>query len=60
MTKHGDVVFATQRTSYKSILFKTYFLLEYAARHYRAAFVLKTDDDAFVNVPALLIALKRM
>ena len=60
MEEHGDVVFAEQRTSYKSILFKTYFVLEHAARHYRAAFVLKTDDDAFVNVPALLIALKRM
>ena len=54
------MVFATQRTSYTSILLKTYFAFEHAARYYRAAFVLKTDDDAFVNVPALLIALKRM
>ena len=54
------MVFAPQRTSYTSILLKTYFVFEHAARHYRAAFVLKTDDDAFVNVPALLIALKRM
>ena len=60
MADHGDVVFATQRTSYKNILLKTYFVLEHAARRYHAAFVLKTDDDAFVNVPALLIALKRM
>jgi len=60
VAEHGDVVFATQRTSYTSILLKTYFAFEHAARYYRAAFVLKTDDDAFVNVPALLIALKRM
>ena len=58
--EHGDVAFAPQKTDYKSILYKTYFVLELAVRSYDATFVLKTDDDAFVNVPALLITLKQL
>ena len=60
MEEHGDVTFAPQKTTYKSILYKTYFVLELAVTTYDAAFVLKTDDDAFVNVPALLITLKQL
>ena len=56
----SDVIFATHGHGYRSILHKTYSVLELAMRHYRAAFVLKTDDDAFVNVPALRVALKSM
>ena len=50
----GDIVYVKERTNYKSILYKTYFIFEYAVEHYDVAFVLKTDDDAFVNVPPLL------
>lgn len=60
MEVHGDVAFAPQKTNYKSILYKTYFVLELAVSAYDAAFVLKTDDDAFVNVPPLLITLKQL
>ena len=50
----GDIIYIKERTNYKSILYKTYFIFEYAVGHYDVAFVLKTDDDAFVNVPPLL------
>ena len=60
MLEHGDITIATHGRGYRSILHKTYFVLEHAVRHYRAAFVLKTDDDAFINVPALQITLKNM
>lgn len=50
----GDIIYIKERTNYKSILYKTYFIFEYAVEHYDVAFVLKTDDDAFVNVPPLL------
>ena len=50
----GDIIYIKERTNYKSILYKTYFIFEYAVEHFDVAFVLKTDDDAFVNVPPLL------
>jgi len=53
-TEFGDIIYIKERTNYKSILYKTYFIFEYAVEHYDVAFVLKTDDDAFVNVPPLL------
>ncbi|KDD74010.1 hypothetical protein H632_c1655p0, partial [Helicosporidium sp. ATCC 50920] len=59
---YGDVVFVHEKTNYKSILYKTYFVrvLEYAVRHYDVKFVLKTDDDAFVNVPPMVAQLRAM
>ena len=50
----GDIIYIKERTNYKSILYKTYFIFEYAVEHFDVSFVLKTDDDAFVNVPPLL------
>ena len=47
-----------EKTNYKSILYKTYFVMEYAAAHYDVRFVFKTDDDAFVNVQPLIQQLK--
>lgn len=35
-------------------------ILEHAVTAFRPAFVLKTDDDAFVNVPSLLPALRSL
>ena len=54
------MAFTPQKTDYKSILYKTYHVLERAVTAFDAKFVLKTDDDAFINVPALLIALKQL
>lgn len=39
---------------------QTFFLLEYASAYYDAAFVLKTDDDAFVNVQPLMAQLQAL
>lgn len=52
--QHGDIVFVDHKTNYKSILFKTYYVLEYAVSNYNVKFVLKTDDDAFINVEPLI------
>ncbi len=54
MEQFGDVVFIKEKTNYKSILFKTYFVFEYAITHYDARYILKTDDDAFINVAPLV------
>jgi hypothetical protein len=35
-------------------------VMEYAATHYNATFVLKTDDDAFINVSPLLEQLRAL
>lgn len=56
--QHNDIVFLKERTNYKSILYKTYFILEYAVTHYNCNYVLKTDDDAFINVKPLLQQLR--
>ncbi|KAK9917595.1 hypothetical protein WJX75_006193 [Coccomyxa subellipsoidea] len=51
--QHGDIVLVREKTNYKSILLKTFFVLEYAIKHYDVRFILKTDDDAYVHVEAL-------
>ncbi|KAL4430367.1 hypothetical protein ABPG77_002173 [Micractinium sp. CCAP 211/92] len=58
--QHGDIIFLSERTNYSTIGLKTYHILEYAVSAFRPAFVLKTDDDAYVNVPALLPALRAL
>lgn len=47
-----------EKTNYKSILYKTYFVMEYAVANYDVQFVLKTDDDAFINIHPLIQQLK--
>lgn len=56
----GDVVFVKEKTNYKSILFKTYYVLEYAIKEFDVRYILKTDDDAFINVPALVHQLRQL
>lgn len=34
--------------------------MEYAVKNYDVKFILKTDDDAFVNVPPLVAQLRRL
>ncbi|KAI3437945.1 hypothetical protein D9Q98_000389 [Chlorella vulgaris] len=60
LEQYGDIVFVQQKTNYKSILYKTYHVMEYAAANYDPAFVLKTDDDAFINVAPLMEQLRAM
>ncbi|DBA84062.1 hypothetical protein WJX77_012346 [Trebouxia sp. C0004] len=52
--QHSDIVFVNHKTNYKSILFKTYYVLEYAVTNFDVKFVLKTDDDAFINIAPLM------
>jgi hydroxyproline O-galactosyltransferase 2/3/4/5/6 len=56
----GDVVFVKEKTNYKSILYKTYHVLEYAIQHFDVRYILKTDDDAFINVAALAHQLRQL
>ena len=56
--QHGDIVLVREKTNYKSILLKTFFVLEYAIKHYDVRFILKTDDDAYVHVEALVHQLR--
>ncbi len=58
LDEYGDIVFVKEKTNYKSILVKTYFVLEYAVLHYDVRYILKTDDDAYINVGALLHQLR--
>jgi hypothetical protein len=60
MREYGDIVLVQGETTYKSILLKSLFVFEYALRHYDARFVLKTDDDAYVNVRHLLAQLRML
>ena len=57
MQEHGtgghnesDVLYVGPNVTYSSILIKVFVLLEYAATT-RARWLLKTDDDAYINVP---------
>lgn len=56
--EHGDIVLVREKTTYKSILLKTFFVLEYAIQHYDVRYILKTDDDAYVHVEALVHQLR--
>lgn len=58
LDEYGDIVFVKEKTNYKSILVKTYFVLEYAALHYDVRYILKTDDDAYINISAMLRQLR--
>ncbi|KAI7842582.1 hypothetical protein COHA_003686 [Chlorella ohadii] len=58
LEEFGDIVFVREKTNYKSILFKTFYVMEYAVTHYDVAYVLKTDDDAFINVAPMVEQLK--
>ena len=60
MKEYQDIVLVHGETTYKSILLKSLFVFEYALRHYDVRFVLKTDDDAFVNVPYLTAQLRML
>jgi galactosylxylosylprotein 3-beta-galactosyltransferase len=60
MQEHRDIVLMRGQTTYKSILLKSIFIFEYAVKHYDARFILKTDDDAFVNTPAMVHQLRML
>lgn len=52
---HGDVVQGNFRDAYRNMTYKHVMALKYAAYHCpRARYVLKTDDDVFVNMPTVI------
>lgn len=56
----GDILQAAFRDSYRNLTLKTLSGLSWADRHCpMARYVLKTDDDVFVNVPELVSELVR-
>ncbi|CAK6447111.1 unnamed protein product [Pipistrellus nathusii] len=56
----GDIVQAAFRDSYRNLTLKTLSGLSWADKHCpMARYVLKTDDDVFVNVPELVSELVR-
>jgi hypothetical protein len=58
MQTFKDIVLMQGATTYKYILLKSLFIFEHAVQQYDSRFILKTDDDAFVNVPALVHQLR--
>ncbi|NXO00604.1 B3GT4 galactosyltransferase, partial [Rhinopomastus cyanomelas] len=58
--RFGDLLQGPFADSYPTLVHKTLFLLRWAAaRCPGASFVLKADDDVFVNLPALTGYLRR-
>ncbi|KDD75020.1 hypothetical protein H632_c921p1, partial [Helicosporidium sp. ATCC 50920] len=59
--RHGDLLFVPgsgeQGAGYRGIVFKVLAAVRAVARDYDAGFVLKTDDDAFVDLEAAREAL---
>lgn len=58
--QYGDMVFvrAGSGTGYRSIVFKIYLLVEWAVANVDARFILKTDDDAYVDAARLVAELR--
>ncbi|NXP03529.1 B3GT4 galactosyltransferase, partial [Thinocorus orbignyianus] len=53
--RHGDLLQGPFPDTYGGLLLKTLLLLRWAAsRCPQASFLLKADDDVFVNTPALM------
>lgn len=47
-------------TGYRSIVYKIYLLVEWAVANVDARFVLKTDDDAYIDCPKLVEELRAL
>ncbi|XP_014677948.1 PREDICTED: UDP-GlcNAc:betaGal beta-1,3-N-acetylglucosaminyltransferase 7-like [Priapulus caudatus] len=52
---HGDVIQGAFADTYRNLTMKTLFLLQWTSSQYPdATYLLKTDDDVFINVDSLL------
>lgn len=62
--QHDDVIFLPKppgsSAGYRSIVYKTFALVEWVASNASPKFILKTDDDAYVNTANLVAALQRV
>ena len=62
--RHGDFIFVPKPigsvADYRSIVYKTFALVQWVALHSRPRFVVKTDDDAYVHMGNLVAALRKV
>ena len=62
--QHGDMIFLAKPSEssadYRSIVFKTFALVEWVVANASPQFVLKTDDDSYVHTGNLIAALRRV
>ena len=58
--QYGDLIFVNSGfdSDYRSIVYKTFALVEWVAGNLRPKFILKTDDDAYVHTENLIKTLK--
>lgn len=52
--EHGDMLIADLPDSYHNLVLKTIFLLHHAKTYYNYQFLMKADDDTFLNIGLLL------
>ena len=55
---YGDIVFGDFIDSYRNLTRKMELGIEWAAKHCKAQFVMKADEDSFVNIHELILWLK--
>ena len=57
---HGDMIFVEggRGTDYRSIVYKTFALVQWVVANRQPKFVLKTDDDAYVHTANLVERLR--
>ena len=57
---HGDMIFVEGGggTDYRSIVYKTFALVQWVVANRQPKFILKTDDDAYVHTANLIGALR--
>ena len=57
---HGDMIFVEGGggTDYRSIVYKTFALVQWVVANRQPKFILKTDDDAYVHTANLIDALR--
>lgn len=60
--QYGDIIFVDGglHSDYRSIVFKTFALVEWVAANLRPKFILKTDDDAYVHTENLVSTLRKV
>lgn len=60
--QYGDIIFVDggAHSDYRSIVYKTFALVEWVAANLQPKFILKTDDDAYVHTGNLVSTLKKV
>ena len=57
--RYGDVVIVPYPESYRAVVNKTKWIVEYGATEARARFIMKSDDDSFIHVEGILRLLEK-